>query len=266
MVVIAIIAILSGLVLPALSKAKSKGRLIACSSNLRQLHLAWTLYGDDHQDNLAYNLGAAETKRIVAEDASYDNWVNNVLNWELDSDNTNLLLVTEAGLGPYCSRVASIYRCPSDWALSPIQKDAGWTARVRSLSMNAMVGNVGEFARGATNVNNPAYRQYLKASDFDRPAETFVFVEEHPDSINDGYFLNKVRSLEWLDLPASFHDGAGSLVFADGHLESRRWRFSSTKPPPRPDAADLPFAVPPDERGDFEWLMRRTTVYERHID
>jgi prepilin-type processing-associated H-X9-DG protein len=88
----------------------------------------------------------------------------------------------------------------------------------------------------------------------------FVFVEEHPDSINDGYFLNRPAEREWSDLPASYHDGGANLTFADGHVEFRRWLDSETRRPSRPDGARLPFAVPTGRSTDFEWLMERTTL------
>jgi len=131
---------------------------------------------------------------------------------------------------------------------------------VRSISMNAMVGHAGQFLQGSANVNNPYYRQFLKLGQIPQPAQIFVLTEEHPDSINDAYFLNKPDSYQWLDLPASHHNGAVSLAFADGHLETHKWRFASTKPPARPDAAHLPLPVPAAEDADFEWLMERTTI------
>ena len=259
LVVIAIIALLAGLLLPALVSAKAKGQAISCLNNEKQLGLACLMYAGDFNDRLPYNLGAAEIKQLEVQNR-YPNWSTPVMNWELEADNTNRVLLTAGGIGPYAGSAARIYRCPSDSVVSDIQAQAGWPARVRSISMNAMVGNAGEFSRSGANVNNPYYRQFFQQAQIPRPSQIFVFIEEHPDSINDGYFLNHVNTLRWSDLPASYHRGAANLTFADGHLESHKWRFASTQPPPRPDAAHLPFAVPVPERGDFDWLMQRTTV------
>lgn len=265
LVVVAVIGILAGLLLPALQSAKEKARLVLCSSNQRQLLLAWQMYASDYQDLLPYNLGSSETKQAARGLIPHENWVNNVLNWELDPDNTNQALIQTAGIGPYNSGQSAHYRCPSDTVLSWVQQQAGWQSRTRSYSMNAMVGNAGEFSLGLANINNPAYRQFLKLSDFLEPSRIFVFIEEHPDSINDGYFLNKVKTAEWIDLPASYHNGAANLAFPDGHMEVHRWRNASTRIPARPDSAPLPMALRSDELDDFKWLMRRTSIYERHV-
>ncbi len=73
------------------------------------------------------------------------NWANNVMMWDLSSDNTNPATLTDSGLGPFVSGNARVFRCPSDDVLSAVQRAAGWDARVRSYSMNAMVGNAGLF-------------------------------------------------------------------------------------------------------------------------
>ena len=62
LVVLAIIGVLSGLLLPALAKGKSRAQATLCLTNHRQLGLALQLYADDHRDSLAYNLGAAGTR------------------------------------------------------------------------------------------------------------------------------------------------------------------------------------------------------------
>src|SRR5262249_30191016 len=52
LVVVSIIAILAALLLPALSKAKEKGKRISCVSNLRQFGISWTLYANDHNQTI----------------------------------------------------------------------------------------------------------------------------------------------------------------------------------------------------------------------
>ena len=54
--VIAIIAILASLLLPALAKAKSQALRIRCASNHKQLFLAWSMYQDDNDGRLTLNL------------------------------------------------------------------------------------------------------------------------------------------------------------------------------------------------------------------
>src|SRR5205823_1350375 len=142
LVVIAIIAILASLLLPALTKAKAKAQGIFCLNNTKQLGLAWMMYADDHNGRLPYNLGGSGGARKIAPRTTL-NWVNNTMSWALDADNTNLTTITEASLGAYASRAALIYRCPADHVLSAAQSGAGWSGRVRSYSMNAMVGDAG---------------------------------------------------------------------------------------------------------------------------
>ena len=258
LVTIAIIGILAGLLLTAVEKARAKAQGIACLGNARQLSLAWLLYAADNSERLPYNFGAKDG-RGVAERKNY-NWVNNILDWELTPDNTNAAFVAVGNFAPYVSRSGPVYRCPSDHVLSEIQRRAGWSARVRSYSMNAMVGDAGENSLYGTNVFNPEYKQFKKSTEITRPSDIFVFLDEHPDSINDGYFLNRLEELEWIDLPASYHNGAANFTFADGHAEVHRWLNSATKPPARPDAAALPMPVDPAQRADFDWVTRRTST------
>jgi hypothetical protein len=188
------------------------------------------------------------------------------LDWFQDSDNTNATKMVGNGLGPYTAKVANIYRCPSDRVTSSIQQAAGWNARVRSYSMNAMVGDAGSFTQGGTNVNNPDYVQFFKFSAIPRPTDIFVFLDEHPDTISDGYFIDKAYNLEWIRLPASYHDRATSFSFADGHSEVHHWRYARTTPPSIPFASGCPIQIPANERGDFDWLISRMSVEQPESD
>jgi prepilin-type processing-associated H-X9-DG protein/prepilin-type N-terminal cleavage/methylation domain-containing protein len=264
LLVIAVISILAALLLPALGKARSRALGAFCLNNARQLGIAWVTYSDDHSGRLAYNFGGNSSSRGIAPHNEL-NWVNNIMNWELDADNTNLAGIKNAALGPYTSSTR-IYHCPSDAALSAVQKGAGWTERIRSYSMNAMVGDAGDASTSGSNVNNPDYVQFFTMSAIPQPTKIFVFLDEHPDSINDGYFLNKAYYYypSWIDLPASYHSGAANFAFADGHSEPHRWKGSGTQPPALPDAAPLPMVLtghtPTDEKDDYYWVITRMSV------
>ncbi|MCC6233446.1 MAG: prepilin-type N-terminal cleavage/methylation domain-containing protein [Verrucomicrobiales bacterium] len=259
LVVLGVIAMLASLLLPVLAQARQRGQAAVCLANHRQLGLGLHLYASDAEDRLPHNFGAGGTREAVVS-GRFDNWANSLLNWELDSSNTNVAWLKAGGLGPFLAGGVGVMRCPSDRVLSSVQRSAGWSARARSVSLNAMVGHAGEFMEGYSNTNNPGYRQYLRLGDIRAAAQIFTFIDEHPDSINDGYFLNRVELSEWLDLPASYHGGAANLSFADGHAESRRWRSFSTRPPSRPDAARLPIELADHERTDYDWLLSRTTM------
>jgi prepilin-type N-terminal cleavage/methylation domain-containing protein len=267
--VIAIIAVLAALLLPALSKARERARAIVCLNSTKQLLLAWQVYAGDNDERLPYNLGMTGSSFRTNL-----NWVNNVMTWDLSSDNTNLATLTGASLGSYVSGNASIYRCPSDEALSSVQRTAGWAARIRSYSMNAMVGDAGNFTAKGYNINNPGYTQFFKLTQIPQPSEIFVFLDEHPDSIDDGYFLDKspeydveygytYNGAQWTDLPASYHNGATALSFADGHSSLHRWQQPDTIRPPLPNAANLPIAIPSSPAAaiaDFDWVMDHMSV------
>ena len=255
LVVIAIIAILAGLLLPALAKAKTKAQGIACMNHTRQLMLAWMLYAGDYRDQLVNNHGYPE---ILAKRNS---WVNNMMTWGTEPDNTNTAFITEAKLGPYLSKTINVYKCPADKALSDVQRAKGWSARVRSYSMNAHIGDGGEQAPKGINGANPDYKQFLSLSDFQQPSNLFVLLDEHPDSINDGWFLPFViQNPTWIDMPASYHNGAAGFSFADGHSETHRWIDSSTKWPARQRGIQYPVNLRRNERTDYQWIIERMTV------
>ncbi len=240
LVVIAIIAILAALLLPTLTKTKAKAEALTCSNNLRQLSLAWALYADDNGDLLVNNHGVPETL------ARRQTWANNVEDWQASDDNTNLVFLTDSKLGPFANRSTHIYKCPTDRMPAPNGE------RIRSMSMNALVGNPGEL----TNRFNPLYVQFYKKSEFKNAAETFVFLDEQADTLNDGFFVNRLEDYQWGNVPGSYHSGGANFSFADGHMESHRWKVGNTVQPIRGARMTAYAAMP---RTDFDWLKARTS-------
>jgi prepilin-type N-terminal cleavage/methylation domain-containing protein/prepilin-type processing-associated H-X9-DG protein len=240
LVVIAIIALLAALLLPALGKSKAKAEAATCTSNLQQLSLAWVLYAEDNGDLLVNNHGVPETL------ARRQTWANNVEDWQTSDDNTNLVYLTDSKLGPFANRSTRIYKCPSD------REPAPNGPRIRSISMNAMVGDPGEL----TNRFNPLYVQFYKAAEVRNPSGIFVFLDEHADTLNDGFFVNRLDDYAWGNLPGSYHNGGVNLSFADGHQEAHRWAVSGTIRPVLRTRIDKFPAAPAT---DFEWLKARTT-------
>lgn len=228
LVVIAIIAILAGLLLPALSKAKAKAYAIMCMNHTKQMMVATHMYTGDNREWFpgAFHGGLAQTPQV---DAPKGPWVVGWLDWGTSPHNTNTLYLVDrrySKLAQYFADNRNLFKCPADKYLSPPQKARGWTGRVRSISGNIVVGD-GNAEDGPM---DSAFVHVRKTSDLKLPgpAETWVYVDEHPDSINDaGLFAPAAR--EWIDLPASYHNGAAGFAFADGHSEIHVWKVSTTK-------------------------------------
>lgn len=98
-----------------------------------------------------------------------------------------------------------------------------------------------------------------------RAAQIFVFVEEHPDTIFDGYFVNQAHSSEWIRLPASYHNASANISFADGHVEAHHWQNTGTLAPAEPDgAAAFVFTnFPAGQQGDFNWVVAHMSVMQQ---
>jgi prepilin-type processing-associated H-X9-DG protein len=89
------------------------------------------------------------------------------------------------------------------------------------------------------------------------PSGIFVFLDEQADTLNDGFFVNRLDEYAWGNVPGSYHNGAVNLSFADGHEESHRWVVPDTVRPVLRTRIDK---FPASPATDFEWLKARTSV------
>jgi prepilin-type N-terminal cleavage/methylation domain-containing protein/prepilin-type processing-associated H-X9-DG protein len=259
LVVIAIIAILAALLLPSLAKSKTKAHGIYCMNNLRQLGLAFTMYPGDNNDFLV-KPGNSGTEPYA--------WVGGWLDFNGgNTDNTNVILLIDpkkATFAPY-QPSAPAYKCPADQ--STVRIGGKRHFRVRSMGMSQAIGGPGPWLPpgGSMQDNQKAWKVFIKASDLEVPgaSRVYVLLDEHPDSINAGGFANTMVEVpaqaRIVDFPASYHNGAAGINFADGHSEIKKWLDHRTRPKIKYDNS-LALNVASPNNPDMIWLSDRTTV------
>jgi prepilin-type N-terminal cleavage/methylation domain-containing protein/prepilin-type processing-associated H-X9-DG protein len=258
LVVIVILGILAGLLLPTLARAKDKARAIECLNNKKQLQIAWSLYPNDNEDKLVpHGLNIPTPPRPELNLW----WAQGFLNYDGgNSENTNTALLLDpkyAQLGPY-SQSAKIYKCPSDKSKVKVSRD-GYAPRVRSVSMNAFTGGKGKCGIDA----EPVKFGPQTFSTIVNPSSLFVFIDEHPDSLDFVSFWVEDRkngaglTSSSGSCPGSLHSGAATISFADGHVELHRWTDPRTKPRVT-YSQRLSFQFFGSDNSDVRWLQERT--------
>jgi prepilin-type processing-associated H-X9-DG protein len=240
-------------------------------SNTKQLMLAWNMYHGDNNGLLVNNFGIDTTTATISlgrtdPNRGYRNWVNNVMTWTTEEYVTNLNYLRVGPFAPYVGNSIGVYLCPADRYLSSAQRSRGWRNRARSLSMNACLGYYSQPPEsGAPELSGRnryvPFAQMVRDSQVREPANIFVMLDEHPDWINDGYYLNNPDvTSNWGDAPASYHNGACGFSFADGHSEIKRWLGVTSTLRVLANGSFFGYTFRTDrDRSDFRWLMDRTS-------
>jgi prepilin-type N-terminal cleavage/methylation domain-containing protein len=244
LVVIAIIAILASMLLPALSKSKTKAQGIMCMSNGKQMMTAFHLYINDYSDRYPPNPDDGNTTPGM-------NWCpgqagrggGEEFNSDILKDPTRSLLA------PYQGGEVKLFKCPADKRIGNYQgpdtsKRGTKVPNARTFAMSQSVGT-DPYApsRGQMAVNGPwldnnhshvrgqTWRTYGKESDCidPGPAGLWVLIDEDADSLNDAGFAVGMVTPEWIDWPGTYHNMACGFAFADGHSEIHKWKDIRTK-------------------------------------
>lgn len=249
--VISIIGLLAMLLLPVLVRAKTRAQSIQCMNNLKQFSYAWIIYAEDHDEVIAPNSGA-----IGPWSQPNPAWVLGYLdpdNFESWGDNTNTIRLTQSLLASYLGWSIPIWHCPADRSSS--RYNGQYLPRVRSYAMNQRMNSAWEDIPDI-------YKTIRKVTDMisPSPSGSFVFIDQREDSIQDSVFGvdmdNEPATMS--DIPRSAHAGAGTLSFADGHAEIKKWKDPRTSPFKRKHGfVEVISSWPPNP--DVLWLRALTT-------
>jgi len=250
-VVIAILGLLAAVLLPPWPRAKANSKQASCLRNLDQLDIAFHMYAEDNRSLLAQNV-AFEPKHDPA--FGTNSWVYG--NMKNQSDATNALLLKSGEQFPYTPQPET-FRCPADSVVG------NGVPRVRSYAMNSWIGS-GEME--AEEEETP-FRVFLKESDLAAgvPSSIWVLIDEHAATLDDGWFMVAMNDTQpFAELPATRHQNAYGLNFADGHAEIYRLRTPAAHIAETQAAAFAqPFAPPGIATTNTDWLKLKqvTTSY-----
>jgi len=253
LVVIAIIAILAAMLLPALSRAKSKAQQISCMNSAKQLATAFAgLYPTDNNDLYPPNPDDGNTQpgyNWCPGDSGIGN--GNEFDPQILRDPARCLVA------PYVANSVGVFKCPADNRTGTADGETAALPNMaghkidcsRSVSMNQAVGTVdqhwvtsgshsgkptiavtGPWLTGShSETGTQLFATFGKLTDFRNVSASQIFLmsDENKYSINDGGLAAdanyQANSLEFIDFPSSAHSGGCGMSFCDCHAEVHQW-------------------------------------------
>jgi len=261
LVVIAVIAALAMLLLPALAGAKAQAYRIDCVNNEKQLITAWAIYASDNNDVLVLNGG---DNAITSTRPHL--WVFGG-NHGAPETLTNQVYLLGASYALFAPLLPGerIYKCPADLSTWPL-----WTSKqtfvpeMRSYAMNSYIGTAPANAISPLSIS-ANFKTYLKSSQIamDSPVNRFVFMDVNPANICTPGFGVDMNLNYWIHYPSDLHRQRAVIAFADGHVEPHRWQDSRTMPH-LDSGTYIGHGALAAGNPDLRWIAERTTSPINH--
>jgi prepilin-type N-terminal cleavage/methylation domain-containing protein len=213
LVVLAIIAILAALLLPALSRSKLQAQSTICLANEKQLQLAWSSYNNDNNGKLVSN---------AYQYPDDDTPGNAGIGWVFSGGDAWLSTpgaltdIQNGLLYPYIGNT-KVYQCP---AARPVPGNPGGVLE-RNYGMSDQMNGLGGFDNwGPPSITEADIRH-------PPPSKAFVFIHLN-NWLSSPNFSIQVVDWEWTSLPETVHKQGDNLSFADGHCEHWTWLERNT--------------------------------------
>jgi prepilin-type processing-associated H-X9-DG protein len=262
-----------------LAKAKQKAQAIKCMSNLRQMAIAWNMYSGDNSDRLLPCIGQGQFQISLLPEPPYTDPGNQANQWVYGDVTvptaTNIDLIRLGLIYPYAPNIA-IFKCPADPRTqfyptpSSLTTPISGPLTIRSMSMNGYLNPIQSITEDGVTTSVPTaplpsagtvYKIFKKVGDISKmgTANCWVFVDENPYSINDGWFCPTPvpTATDWIDRPATYHGNSGAFAFADGHCEIHRFRDSALI---HYTGTDNESQNSPAFYDDIRWVGARSTI------
>ena len=256
LVVIAVIAILAALLLPALSKAKMQAKRVQCINNQKQLATTWMLYVQDNSDRVPAN------GRRDPPSTSVKYWIQGAFVPGNPNERTNYRSMLDPNYALFADyiKTTKVYVCPTDKPEVTIGSIK--YPRIRSYALNVYAGWTGSWDSRLRpfDARGPLNRIFTKHSQMAAQMRhgTFLFLDVHPDSICWPYFGIQMDADNFFNFPGSSHNRSAVMAFSDGHVETHRWTDPRTSAASSPDHHDHSDDSPGNK--DLAWLRERATV------